>query len=97
MSDLHRTSLATLKIPGLRSFAIVPLGVASLIPLGQAPKGYRSTRPSPLQAHAESVESAELSAGGPEAADQHSTTAGGFQRSDGQVKDFTPLVAGPLY
>ena len=95
MGDLHRTSLATLKIPGPRSFAIVPLGVASLIPLGQAPNGYRPTRPSPLQAHAESVESAELSAGGPEAADQHSTT--GFQHSDGQVKDFTPLVAGPLY
>ena len=30
MGDLHTTSLATLKIPGPRSFGILPIGVALL-------------------------------------------------------------------
>ena len=68
---------------------ILPLGVASRIPLEQAPKGYRSTSPSPLQAHAESVESAELSAGGLEAADQHRATTGGWM-----VRQATGMVVG---
>ncbi len=35
MGDLHTTSLATLKIPGPRSFGILPIGVAllSLMPM----------------------------------------------------------------